>query len=134
MSTKQERVDHANQLIRIIAAHGRRFFYCQKYSRTARVELRNGRVYFVDDYSDKAIYTHPTNWGNKWRGFSHGGTLRDLVEKMRDYITHGKPIPPGYIVIKQLGKDGLDGNIWGYDVASAEAVRAAAYELPIIAQ
>lgn len=132
MSTKQERVEHANQLIRIIGSHGRRFFYYAKDTRYARFELRNGRVYFIDDYSDRAIYTHRTGFTSHWRGFTHGGTLRALVEDMRDYITDGTPVPAWKIVIKQLGASGLEGNVWGYDVESAQAVRAAAYQLPII--
>lgn len=52
---------------------------------------------------------------------------------MRDYIMHGTPIPRWKIVIQQLGAEGLEGNIWGYDVEGAQAVRDAAYTLPIIA-
>lgn len=147
--TKAARLDHANALIKIIASHGRRFFWhggvnrwnpstntstFEPADRYARLELRRGRVYFIDDYSEKAIYTHKTTFENKWRGFSHGGTLRALVEDMRDYILHGTPIPRWKIVIQQLGAKGLEGNIWGYDVDGAQAVRDAAYALPIIAQ
>lgn len=132
MSTKQERVEHANQLIRIIGSHGRRFFYRPAADRYARIELRNGRVYFIDDYSGRAIYTHRTGFTSRWRGFTHGGTLRALVEDMRDYITDGTPVPAWKIVIKQRGASGLEGNVWGYDAESAQAVRDAAYQLPII--
>ena len=132
MATKQERLEHANQLIRIIGSHGRRFFYYHVADRYARMELRNGRVYFIDDYSDRAIYIHKTAIQSRWRGFSHGGTLRSLVEDMRDYIVHGTRVPAWKIVIQQRSATGLDGNIWGYDVASAQAVRDAAYQLPIV--
>lgn len=132
MTTKQERVEHANQLIQIIGSHGRRFFYHAPANRFARLELRNGRVYFVDEYSERAIYTHRTGFYSRWRGFTHGGTLRSLVEDMRDYITDGTPVPAWKIVIRQLGYTSLERNVWGYDAASAQAVRDAAYQLPIV--
>src|SRR5574337_318330 len=131
---KAERLQHANDLIKLIAAEGRRFFYCQTTDRTAHLLLRHGHVYFVDDYSGKEIYCSSPGFGNKWRGFSHGGTLRDLVEDMRDYVLRGTPIPRWKIVIRQLGQPGLEDNVWGYDVDSARRLRHAAYQLPIIAQ
>lgn len=145
---KLERVKHANALIKIIASHGRRFFYYGGSNvfdpvtkittfvpedRFARIELRRGRVFIIDDYTQKSVYTHKTGFGNNWRGFSHGGTLRGLVEDMRDYIIHGTPIPRWKIVIQQRGQAGLEDNIWGYDVESANSVRSAAYALPIVA-
>ena len=90
-------------------------------------------MYIIDDYSGKAVFTHNTNFGNEWRGFSHGGTLQGLVENMRDYIVKGTPVPRWKIVIEQLGGKGLEDNIWGYDIEAAKAVRKAAFELPIIA-
>lgn len=150
MHEKEARLAHANELIRIIASHGRRFFFhhgTNRYdpktkittfvaaNRFAYLELRNGRVYFVDDYTSQAIYTHRAGFGNKWRGFSHGGTLRALVEDMRDYIIHGTPIARWKIVIQRLqakGTDDLEDNVWGYDADAARAVREAAYKLPII--
>lgn len=140
---KQARLEHANALIEIIASHGRRFFWHKGSSRVAgdasssagrvaKLTLLRGRVYHIDEYSGKAIYTHRAGFGNDWRGFSHGGTLRSLVEDMRDYIMTGTPIARETIVIRQLASKGLEGNIWGYDVAAATAVREAAYKLPII--
>lgn len=142
-----ERLAHANALIGIIATHGRRFFWhggvhvwdpaaqasvLVPADRTARLELRRGRVYFIDDYTDKPVYTHPTRFGNRWRGFSHGGTLRALVEDMRDYVTNGTPIARWKIVIQQLNSPGLEDNVWGYDAQAAAQVREQAYALPIV--
>lgn len=141
-----ERLAHANTLIQIIAAHGRRFFWhggrqvwdegtksstFVPANRTARLELRNNRVYHIDEYTQKAIYLHNRN---RWRNFSHGGTIRSLVEAMRDYVMHGTKIPRWQIVIAQMGKPDLTDNIWGYKVEAANAVRDAAYELPIVAE
>lgn len=130
MSTKQERVEHANALIKVIAAHGRRFFYCKSEDRTAHIELdARGRVWFVNDFRAARIYTHkPGCWNGM--GFSHGGTLKALVEDMRDYIVRGEQIPRWKIAPERMRDDGS--NIWGYSPESAIAVRAAAFELPIM--
>jgi hypothetical protein len=132
MSTKQERLENANELIRIIGSHGRRFFYSKERDTFARLELRNGRVWWVDDYRGGEVYTHRTGLHNSWRGFSHGGTLRSLVEDMRDYITSGRKIERWKIVIRQLNSKGLENNIWGYSEEDATTVRERAYTLPII--
>lgn len=126
---KEQRAAHANALIDVIARHGRRFFYNQRHQRNARIELRNGRVYFIDDYSGKAIYTHRTTFENRWRGFSHGGTLRSLIEQLRDYIMNGTLLSRWVIAPAYAASDG---DIWGYGPA-AEAVRAEAWALPLFA-
>ncbi|WP_446903034.1 hypothetical protein [Burkholderia sp. YIM B11467] len=129
MNTKIERVEHANQLIQVIGAHGRRFFYNTQHDRYARIEVdARGKIWFVDDYTQKRVYTH--NKG-RWRVFSHGGTLRSLVGRMRDYITTGWQLPRGVIAPSYIGN--RSDNIWGYSPEAAEAVRAAAFELPIVA-
>jgi hypothetical protein len=142
-----ERLAHANALIRIIASHGHRYFWhggvhvwdpaaqasvFKPADRYARLELRRGRVYFIDDYTGKPVYTHPSRFGNRWRGFSHGGTLRALVEDMRDYVTHGTPIARWKIVIQQLDRADLEDNVWGYEAQAAARVREQAYALPIV--
>lgn len=145
---KQERLEHANALLRIIGSYGRRFFwyggsnvYDEKTGkatfvpadRYAKFELRRGYLYFIDEYSQKAIYLHKTGFRNNWRGFNQGGTMRSLVESIRDYITEGTPVPRWKIVIKQLGHTDLVDNIWGYKVEDATKVRELAYALPILA-
>lgn len=112
----------------------RKVSYFEPADRYAYFEIRNGRVYFIDDYTQKATYLAKTGFRNNWRHFSHGGTLRALVEDMHEYIVNGTPVPRWRIVIQQLGSNGLEGNVWGYDVESARAVRDAAYALPILAQ
>lgn len=130
-TTKQQRVEHANLLIRIIASHGRRFFYSDVTKRTGILFLNeHGRVYFLDEYTGKAIYTHKTTWANKWRGFSHGGTLRALVEAMRDYIVKGDRLHPYYLGPER--RNITDGNIWGYEPEEMDAVRRQAAALPIM--
>lgn len=131
IEAKQQRLAHANELIKIIATHGRGFFFSLSTGRTAELFIGpRGRVWFVDEYTGKIIYTHKTTWTNKWRGFSHGGTLRSLVEMMRDYIVTGRPIPAFYLGPERNKL--TNGNIWGYEPAAMQAVRDAACKLPII--
>lgn len=128
---KQQRVEHCNELIRLIGSCGRRFFYNAEHDRYAYMEIVRGRIYIVDDYSGKRIYTRYTPFGNRWKGFSHGGTLRDLVERMRDYIAEGKKIPIGYLPLERW-EGGLKNNIWGYAEKAAEHVRTEALKSPVV--
>lgn len=128
---KRLRVDQVNQVIRIIADHGRRFFFNETANRYACMEVdQRGKVWFIDDYSARRIFTHKTTWGGRWRGFSHGGTLRSLVEGFRDYIRTGEPMHPGYLGPERFN----DSNIWGYDIEGIRAVRQQAGALPVFLQ
>jgi hypothetical protein len=145
---KQARLEHANALIKIISSHGRRFFWyggSNHYdpatktrtfvpaNRLARFELRKGWLYFIDEYTEKAIRLPRPSFGRgNWPGFHHGGTLRSLAEDMSNYIRFGMQLPRWKIVIEQLGAKSLDDNIWGYEGKAALAVRTEAYALPII--
>ena len=91
---------------------------------------RRGKVWFIDDYSGNRIFTHETVWGGRWRGFSHGGTLRDLVKEFRGYICTGEPLHPGYLGPERFN----DSNIWGYDAEGMQAVREQAGALPVFRQ
>lgn len=130
LAAKKVRAAEVNQAICIIANHGRRFFFSTSSQRYASMEVdARGRVWFIDDYSGKRIYTHPTKWGNKWRGFTHGGTLRALVEAFRDYICTGQPLNPFYLGPE---RNNLSlGNIWGYEPEAMLAVREQAGGLPV---
>ncbi|MFW0757726.1 hypothetical protein ACN1C3_23855 [Pseudomonas sp. H11T01] len=131
LALKRERAEQVNQAIRIIADHGRRFFYSQAVSRYASMEVdSHGKVRFIDDYTGKRIFTHETVWGARWRGFSHGGTLRAVVEAFRDFIRTGEPMHPGYLGPERFN----DSNIWGYDEAGMKAVREQAGALPVFHQ
>jgi hypothetical protein len=129
-SEKQQRVDLANELIRVISEHGRRFFYNKTADRIARLEIdERGRVWWIDDYKETRVYTHAAGFGNRWSGFSHGGTLRSLVESMRDYIVTGRRIGRWRIATE---RSFTNGDIWDYGQEAAQAVRAEAFALPIM--
>ncbi len=130
---KQQRCEQVNAVIKIIGAHGRRFFYNARFDRYARIELdQRGRVWIIDDYTGERVYTHPTGFGNQWRGFSHGGTLRDLVERFRDYITKGAALPQGVLGHERINP--ANGNIWGYEPEAMQRVRAEAGPSPVFRQ
>ena len=109
VDSKQQRVEAVNKLIKVIADHGRGFF--KTGDNYAKMEVDNrGRIWFIDDYTGKRIYTH---YNGRWRGFSHGGTLKDLVKGFRDYISKG--VTHSYV--PKFGpwpSHFCDGDLWGY--------------------
>lgn len=147
-NARRARLDVANELLHVIASHGRRFFHFGGVSvynkdaqssefvpadRYARFEVDpRGRLWFIDDYSQRRIYMHKTGFCGRWKGFSHGGTLRALVTDMARYILKGEPISPFKIGLQRLGADDFIDNIWGYSEQAILAVREAALKLPIM--
>ncbi len=123
--TKADRLDRANQLVAVIAAHGRRFFVHHGHVASFQLD-KTGHIWFIDDYSKKRIYTHWTR--DEWKGFSHGGTLRDLVISLRDYIASGRQLRA---CLGPWPKSTCDGDLWGYGDSMAE-VRKAAIALGIM--
>lgn len=129
MKNKQERAEEVNQVIKAIADCGRRFFYSKSKDSYASMEVdQRGRVWFVDDYSNKRIYTH---YSGRWREFSHGGTLQDLVKAFRDYISKGVPIPAR--AFGPWPKWKCDGDLWGYG-DDMQQIRDKALSLGLISQ
>lgn len=124
----QARVEHANALIQVIAAHGRRFFFNAGQNAFASMSVdSNGVVWIQDDYTRMLVNTMPRD--TAWKGFSHGGTLRSLVEDMRDYIVTGNTIALGTLGPERMFNAG---NIWGYEQDQMAAVRIEASVLPIM--
>lgn len=112
---KRLRAVHVNELILSISNHGRKFF--RKGDFVSKVFVQpSGRVFILDAGSKKLIYTHTER---RWDGFSHGGTLRDIVCMMRDYIMKGEQIDIRVICQKRLFDDS---NIWGYTNDEAVAL------------
>ncbi|CAI8893764.1 MULTISPECIES: hypothetical protein [Pseudomonas syringae group] len=125
---KRQRCEQVNQVIKIIGDNGRRFFFSESKQRYAKLEVdQRGKVWLIDDYTGKRVFTPPTTWGGRWKGFSHGGTLKDLIERFRDYICEGKQMPLGWLGPERFD----DSNIWGYEEQSMKAVRDQAGALPV---
>jgi hypothetical protein len=108
----------ANGILSIISSHGRRFFYHSGCVSHFDMDVPSGRLWFIDGYSQKRIYTAYRR--GRWRGFSEGGTLRSLVENLSDYIVKGTPILMGRF--GPWPKYLCDGDLWGYG-DSMQAVR-----------
>lgn len=92
-----DRIETANQILRICASHGRRFFaedgdhrQRMKNPRISHffVNALTGRLHYRDKWRGASIYVHhdpPCRNGFGWR-FSDGGTLLSLCRELRDYI------------------------------------------------
>lgn len=106
---RHERVEVANKFLEIISRHGRRFFHHK--DRVSRFELdHRGRVWFVDSYNKRRIWTHQDgSWG---RYFTNGGTLLILCKALREFIMDRGDLP-----LNHLGPWPVtlcDGDLWGY--------------------
>jgi len=124
-STEQERLKQVNLFIVAIGSGGRRFFYNKTHDRFARMKVsKSGHVWFLDDYTNKWIYTH---YSGRWSGFSHGGTMRDIIEGLRNHIKRNTSMRAAY-----FNADWGSGfrNPWGYG-DDLKTVKAAAIELGI---
>ena len=101
-TTKQERLKAANEFIKVIASCGRRFFSHEGF--VSYLELsKHGRVFFIDYYTKKRIYTHRRYV--RWDGFTSGGTLKSLIENLRDFIINNSTMRADYF---------QPDNSWGY--------------------
>ena len=118
-SEREDRVANANRFLEAIASDGRKFFALE--GRVSRFELdHRGRVWFVDKWKGGRIYTHTKPWA-RWRHFTEGGTLRRLVEALREYIMGRAPLPVAHVA---PARTWTDGDIWGYGAEAASTVRA----------
>jgi len=126
LEEKRGRAKKANALIAFIASCGRKFFNHSGKISHMEVDDR-GRIWFINAYNGKRIYTHYTQ--GRWRGFGEGGTLRDLIIRLRDYICTGKNIG------KALAYPDWYSNSdpWGYN-EDMEKVYKKALELGIVAE
>jgi len=115
--SKHVRIAQANSFIRVIATNGRHFL---SHGGTSGLLLFDDqqRVRYIDPFTK----THVFLYGAKWKGFSEGGTMRSLVQCLRQYIQG--VIPTGDDLIKKLPLH-MD---WGYG-PGMDAVRAAAQRI-----
>ena len=124
-AARLERLGHANDLIKAISEHGRRFFWNETNQRMARLELsESGRLYWIDDYKGTRVFTGEIRGGyeHRWNGFSHGGTLKDMVRAMRDYVAKGEKINAGAI----------GAGYWGYSPSESAALKEKVRGMPIL--
>lgn len=112
---KAQRCARANEFIKVIANCGRRFFYFGPKDRYGHFFIgHDGHLRWRDEYTNKAIYLSGN--GNWHRGFSNGGTLKDVIRMFAHYIRKNRPV--------NLHQFRIDGP-WGYGEAMAQVVDAA---------
>ena len=129
MSTKHERCEAANELLKEIANCGRRFFYHD--GRVSRFEIDyRGRIWFIDKYREARLYCHGP-YALTSPAFTEGGTLASLCRSLAAcFIQDGMPIHQS-----SLGPwpEWLcDGDLWGYG-EDMEKIRDRAAELGVVA-
>ena len=105
---KNERLKNANEFLAVIASTGRKFFEHKGFVSTLEVSS-TGRVFFIDDETKKRINTHKKHC--EWSGFTSGGTMKMIVEKLRDFITKGHVMRASYFL--EEWETGFR-NPWGY--------------------
>lgn len=121
--TPQARVEKINQFIETIASCGRKFFTHNGV--VSHLELSDhGRIYFHDYYTHKRIYTHRKYC--RWKGFTSGGTLKSLIEALRDFALKGHVLRAEYFYHGQEHH-----HVWGYDNDAMKIVHDKAIELGI---
>ena len=105
---EQERLIAANEFIGIIASCGRKFFEHKGFVSSFELS-ETKRVFFIDYYTKKRIYTHRKYC--RWDGFTSGGTMKSLVESLRDFVKKGDLLDLNY-----FNTDMGNGfkNPWGY--------------------
>jgi hypothetical protein len=108
---KNQRIGFANLLIKAISGHGRRFFHSEKYARVAYFHTsQSGCLLFRDEYTWLDI--NLSRKKSSWRAFTHGGTLKNLVELIAKYIHAGEKIHINWLGLYRAGL--YKGDIWGY--------------------
>ena len=123
-AARQRRLLAVNELLKTIAGCGRKFFLHK--GRVSYFELgEKGRIWFIDGYALDRIYPY----GNSaWKGFSEGGTLRQMVVYLRGFILAGTPLPVGFL--GPWPPDYCNGDLWGYGADMAK-IRTQAQETGI---
>ncbi len=119
---KQERILIINTIIEEISKRGRRFFYSNKTGKTAKLLLRNNRLYYLCEYKDTPIGVNVPDCKVP-RYWSHGGTMWALVKDFRDFVNNGGDTNHNH------GYGGLFCPHWGYPEEDMIAIREKAYEL-----
>lgn len=124
---KHERLRKANRLLGAIATCGRHFFSNPSSYSISQLEL-DGRnlLWFRDAYTNKRIYTA---YKGRWRHFSQGGTMRDLVLALCRFVRTGQKLHPR--TFGPWPQEICDGDLWGYG-KDMEVVRRSARELEVI--
>lgn len=120
---RDHRLREVNAFIRVVGSCGRRFFYRKvagsmngdagvrdSGERWCRITAdERGRLWWHDDWSWNPQYLH---YAGRWKNFSHGGTLKVLVQHLARFIQTGKKLPKG--ILGPWPEWICEGDPWGY--------------------
>ena len=124
-TTKEQRLEIVNQIIKEIAGRGRRFFHSK--GNIAELFIKNGKVYYKCECVSEHKPVHEICLSvpdyKDLKGWYHGGTLRGLVLDFRDYIKTGN------YANHNNGYGGLYCPHWGYPEDDMKAIQEKAIEL-----
>ena len=125
MMIKEKRVEQANELIKLIATSGRKFFNYEDRTECggiiSRFELKKGRIYFVDGYTKVSMYAYAPKFLN--HGFTQGGTMKAFVLDLAEWIRTGKPTNA------KNGYGGVYCDHWGYPPADMTKIQQKSQEM-----
>jgi hypothetical protein len=121
------RLEAANKWLQVIASCGRQFFRWKDQVAWLSRDGR-GRIWFVDHYSGKRIYTHQKG---HWKRFSSGGTMKTLIECLRDFVAKGQALPARNGLTGPWPYWYCGGDLWGYGY-DMERVRREGKKLGIL--
>lgn len=131
--TRRERLEAANSLIGVIASCGRRFWFNPETGAVARMDIDDcGKIWWVNEWFARPEHERLCmSVGNRnllRRGWTHGGTLRDLAAALCDFVKTGKPMDSF-----RLGPwlECGDGDMWGYGYENMQTIREAALRLGV---
>lgn len=125
----EARVSHANSLLSIIGSYGRHFFASKSGDVFGTFEVDSKlQVWYVDARTSSRILTTGEGADSRWHGFSHGGTLKDIIKLIRDYILTGRKLDEYWIGCAR--SDGS--NAWGYGVEPLKKLRARLQDHPAV--
>lgn len=117
---KLQRVADVNKVIGAVSRHGRRFFWNEENNDAAKLILdESGFVSYVDHYTGAVI---PVKKDEPWNGFSNGGTLKQFVIGLAEYVYAGETMHIHNIGLPRANIE--NGYIWGYSQSAIDSVLA----------
>lgn len=111
LQMRADRCRAANEFIQAIAGCGRHFFRDRGAGHNGFLSLnpRGTIVWFHDDYTGQRINIAKER---EWTGFSHGGTLKGLLQSIGRHVLTGSLLRHGYF--QPVMNNGFE-NPWGYE-------------------
>lgn len=127
--TRDERLAAVNELVGVIASCGRRFFHHE--GRIARMEIDGrGKLWWIDEWKGRRLCLSVKPYHLLMRGFTGGGTLRELVIAMRDFVRTGERFTSRAFGPWPTWVCG-NGDRWGYGLDNMQVIREASLRLGI---